>query len=290
METDLIFNCGMELPNFAAFPMIDSEDGRKRLGEYYSQQIQVGRDFGVGVILDTPTWMANPDRAAGLGYQADDLRRVTRDAVALALAAAGAQSDVPVNVSVQIGPRGDGYQPGIQAAEIAARYHEPQVRAAADAGADLVSAYTLGAIGEAIGISAAARESGLPALISFTIETNGCLADGTLLSTAVSTLADVAMPEAILVNCAHPEHIANALDGGEWQSLLSGIVANASRCSHAELDRADTLDDGDPEELSQQLADLRETLPNLHVLGGCCGTDLRHLNAIARRCGGISPN
>ena len=89
-----------------------------------------------------------------------------------------------------------------------------------------------------------------------------------------------------MVNCAHPDHIAEAFDGGEWESHLAGIVANASRQSHAELDACDTLDDGDPEELSTQLADLQRSHPRLRVLGGCCGTDLRHLREIARRVSG----
>ncbi|MDS9470097.1 homocysteine S-methyltransferase family protein [Paracoccus sp. MBLB3053] len=283
METDLIFNHGYDLRSFAAFPMLDSEEGRARLRGYYDAQIQIGGDFGVGIILDTPTWMANPDRALAVGYKAPDLPRVTRDGVSLARDAAAARADVAIRLSVQIGPRGDGYKPGIAAAETAARYHLPQIAAAHEAGADLVSAYTLGAAGEAIGISAAARQVGIPALIAFTIETDGRLADGTPLSAAVAELVEKAEPEAVVVNCAHPDHVASGLDGGPWQTKLAGIVANASRQSHAELDAAEALDDGNPEELAGQLAELRRVLPNLRVLGGCCGTDLRHLRAIAAR-------
>lgn len=283
METDLIFNQGVDLPGFAAFPMVDSSDGRARLRDYYSKLIQIGRETGVGIILDTPTWMANPDRAEGVGYAADDLPRLTGAAVELAREAALAHPDVAARVSVQIGPRGDGYKPGIAAAETSARYHAPQVAAAREAGADMVSAYTMGSTGEAIGISLAARRSGIPALVSFTIETDGRLADGTPLATAVTELVEAAEPSAICVNCAHPEHFAKALDGGAWQSSLAGVVANASRQSHAELDNAETLDDGNPEELAGQLIGLRRSLSGIRVLGGCCGTDLRHLREIARR-------
>lgn len=285
METDLIFNQGVDLPGFAAFPMVDSSDGRARLRDYYLKLIGIGRDTGAGILLDTPTWMANPDRAAGVGYAADDLPRLTGAAVELARAAAVAHPDVATRVSVQIGPRGDGYQPGIAAAETSARYHAPQVAAAREAGADLVSAYTMGSAGEAIGISLAARRCGIPALVSFTVETDGRLADGTPLAAAVAELVAAAEPLAICVNCAHPEHIAKGLDGGAWQASLAGVVANASRRSHAELDEAETLDDGDPDELARQLADLRHTLSGIRVLGGCCGTDLRHLREIARRVG-----
>lgn len=286
METDLIFNQGYDLPGFAAFPMIDKADGRDWLLRYYEGLIQIGRETGAGIILDTPTWMANPDRGSGLGYAPDDLPRVTRASVELAFQVARAHGDVETRVSVQIGPQGDGYKPGIAAAKASAAYHGPQVMAAKAAGADMVSAYTMGSVGEAIGISVAAERAGIPALISFTVETDGRLADGMSLAEAVTSLSETAPPEAIMVNCAHPDHIAGALDGGDWQDRLSGFVANASRKSHAELDCSEVLDDGDPEELGAQLAGLKRQYPNLRVLGGCCGTDFRHLRAMAKRAAG----
>lgn len=283
METDLIFNQGVDLPNFAAFPLVDSAEGRGRLARYYEELIRIGRDTGAGIILDTPTWMANPDRGAPVGYAAEDLARVTRDAVALALLSARAHPDVATRVSVQIGPQGDGYKPGIAAAESSAAYHGPQVEAARAAGADLISAYTMSSAGEAIGIALAAKRVGIPALVSFTVETDGRLADGALLRDAVTALAEQGDPAAILVNCAHPDHIAEAFDGGAWESRLAGVVANASRKSHAELDESTELDDGDPHELGEQLAAFRRSHPALRILGGCCGTDLRHLRAAAER-------
>lgn len=281
METDLIFNKGVDLPEFAAFVMVDSDDGRVRLRDYYTQLIALGRRHDVGIILDTPTWMANPDRAAAVDYRADDLPRVTGDAVALVREVAGTHDDVATLVSVQIGPRGDGYDAGISADEVSAEYHRPQIEAAKSAGADIVSAYTLGAAGEAIGIALAASRTDIPAIVSYTVETDGRLADGSSLSDAVTQLVETASPAAIMVNCAHPEHIEKGLDGGAWEQHLAGIVANASRQSHAELDEADVLDDGDPLELSRQLANLRAARPKLKILGGCCGTDLRHLAKIA---------
>jgi len=283
METDLIFNHGVDLPNFAAFPLIDNPEGRARLRDYYEKLIQIGRDTGAGIILDTPTWMANPDRAISVGYAADDLPRVTREAVALARGISEQHPDAAICVSVQIGPQGDGYEAGMQSAKLAASYHGPQIAAAKEAGADVVSAYTMGSAGEAIGISLAAQEFGIPAIVSFVVETDGRLADGTTLAAAITQLTETAEPLAIMVNCAHPEHIAKGLDGGEWEAKLSGVVANASRQSHEELDNAEFLDDGDPDELSGQLADMKCSHAGIRVLGGCCGTDLRHLRKIAER-------
>ncbi len=284
IETDLIFNKGIDLPHFAAFPMIDSAEGRARLTGYYAQLIEIGRQTGVGIVLDAPTWMANPDRAAPVGYAASDMPRVTRDAVALARGVAQRHPDVATRVSVQIGPQADGYEAGRMTATDAARYHAPQIEAAQAAGADLVSAFTLGAIGEALGIAQSARASGIPAVVSYTVETDGRLADGTPLSEAVTRLADEGAPAAILVNCAHPDHIAEGLDGGAWEGLLSGVVVNASRQSHAELDAAEVLDDGDPQELSTQIHALHQS-HGLRLVGGCCGTDLRHMGRIAHAVG-----
>lgn len=283
MEIDLIFNHGVALPEFAAFPMIDSSDGRQRLRDYYKELIQIGRDTGAGVILDTPTWMADPDRAKAVGYAAEDLPRVTRDAVALVRSFSDEHADAAICISVQIGPQGDGYEPGMASAKLAADYHRPQIAAAKEAGADVLSAYTLGSAAEAIGITLAAQELSIPAIVSFVGETDGKLADGTKLAAVVTQLADTADPLAIMVNCAHPDHIANGFDGKDWEAKLAGIVANASRQSHEELDNAEVLDDGDPDELSGQLADLKESHPGVRVLGGCCGTDLRHLRKIAER-------
>ena len=285
METDLIFNKGYDLPEFAAFPMVDSDDGRARLRDYYEKLIEIGRDTGTGIILDTPTWMANPDRAAPVGYAAADLPRVTMDGVALAREVARAHEDVATCISVQIGPRGDGYEAGIAEIDTAAAYHRPQIDAARTAGADVVSAYTLGSTAEAIGIAKAAEDAGIDAIISFTVETDGRLPDETLLKDAVQALSEAAPTLAIMVNCAHPDHIAQALDGGGWQGLLSGVVANASRMSHEELDNSETLDDGDPAELGGQLAALAQGHARMRILGGCCGTDLRHLRATAEQVG-----
>jgi S-methylmethionine-dependent homocysteine/selenocysteine methylase len=85
-----------------------------------------------------------------------------------------------------------------------------------------------------------------------------------------------------IVNCAHPDHIAPALEAaGDWLSRLVGVRPNASRRSHAELDESPDLDDGDPVELAGQVVALRRTVPSIALVGGCCGTDVRHARAIA---------
>ncbi|MBE0578949.1 homocysteine S-methyltransferase family protein [Devosia sp.] len=281
METDLIFNQKWDLPGFAAFPLALSEPGRSRISDYYDAQMTLGRESGVGVILDSATWMANADRARPLGFEGEALARANAEAVALARSASERAGGVPVLVSGQVGPRGDAYQPGATGAAEAEAYHGEQIRALVAAGVDMISAYTLGSAEEAIGIARAAATAGVPAMISFTVETDGRLADGSSLGDAVEAV-EAHTGQVVLgycINCAHPDHFRPALDKGAWMSRLIGLIPNASRRSHAELDEATELDDGNPAELAADLGALHAELPGLKVFGGCCGTDMRHLKA-----------
>jgi homocysteine S-methyltransferase len=280
METTLIFHDGIELPEFAAFPLLDSPGGRAALERYFEPYFAIARAHGARFQLDTPTWRANRDRGAPLGYDCAALDRVNRHAVEFARRLAAANPDLGVRVSGLVGPRGDGYVVGerMEAGEAQA-YHAEQIGALA--GADLISALTLTYPGEAVGIVRAATEAGLPAIVSFTVETDGRLPDGTALGEAIEAVDEATggAAEAFMVNCAHPAHFAAVLDGG-WTSRIRGLRANASRLSHAEIDAAEALDDGDPAELAALYAGLRERLPALTILGGCCGTDARHVGAI----------
>jgi homocysteine S-methyltransferase len=185
-------------------------------------------------------------------------------------------------VSGCIGPRGDGYSAGdVVDPDAAAAYHTPQIEAFAEAGADLVTVLTLTGTGEAVGVVRAARAAGLPVAVSFTVEQDGRLPDGTPLAEAVTEVDAEAAPDYFMVNCAHPSHIAPALTAaGDWRSRIVGLRANASARSHAELDAAIELDEGDPVELARAQDALRPRLPSLALVGGCCGTDARHVAAM----------
>ncbi|MGH9042046.1 MAG: homocysteine S-methyltransferase family protein [Acidimicrobiia bacterium] len=282
LETDVIYNHGVDLPHFAAFPLVDTAEGRELLLRYYRDYVEVARRAGLAVQLDTPTWRASPEWGALLGYSIDDLKRVNRDAVAL-LAALREESHLEqFAISGSVGPRGDGYVAGPAVdPDDAAAYHAPQIGAFAEAGADIVTALTLTGTGEAIGIVRAARASGLPVAVSFTVEVDGRLPDGTPLSAAVREVDAAAAPDYFMVNCAHPDHIApGLLDDGDWRSRIVGLRVNASALSHEELDAATELDEGDPAKLARSQDRLRAQLPNLALVGGCCGTDVRHVAAM----------
>ncbi|SHJ53082.1 homocysteine S-methyltransferase [Roseomonas rosea] len=289
LETTLIFHQGVELPHFASFVLLETEEGRQRLRRYYEPYLTLARERGLGFVLDSPTWRANPDWGARLGYDAEGLRRINMAGIALlhALRDEWETPQTPCVVSGVVGPRGDGYRPGRIAIGEAERYHAPQIAAFAEAGADMVGAFTLTELHEATGIARAAAAQGLPCALSFTVETNGRLVSGPSLREAVEAVdAETGgSPAYYMVNCAHPTHFEQALAAGEgWVGRLRGIRANASAKSHAELDESTTLDDGDPRDLGRRYRALRQRFPGLRLLGGCCGTDERHVRAICEAC------
>lgn len=284
METDLIFNRGMDLPGFASYPLLETEEGRATLTGYLRDIIAVGKTNGNGVILESPTWVANRDRGAELGYAPEHLAALNKQAVKLMSDVRETMGDLPTVLSANIGPRDDAYAPTDQmTADEAESYHLEQVAALANTDVDLVSGYTVAYPAEAIGMVRAAKRFNLPVTISFTVETDGRLPTGGDLKDAINDV-DAATDNYVsyfMINCAHPEHFEGVLTEEPWMQRLRGVVANASRCSHAELDNAEELDDGDPVELGQQLAELRRRFPQINIVGGCCGTDMRHMSRIA---------
>lgn len=287
LETWLIFHRGLELRDFAAFELLQSDEGRAVLTDYFGAFVDIAAEAGTGLVLETPTWRASSDWGARLGYSDADLAKVNAAAVAFCRDVASRVPSVDVRISGNLGPRGDGYLISTQmSVEDAQAYHRKQIDALVAGGADLVTAVTLGYPDEAIGIARAAAEAGIPCVIGFTVETDGRLPDGTGLREAIEQTdhACTTRPAHYILNCAHPDHFADVLsDGGDWRFRLKGLRANASRLSHAELDEAETLDDGDPVELAGLYADLQAHLPGLSVVGGCCGTDHRHVREMARQ-------
>lgn len=290
LETSLVFQDGLELPAFAAFPLLARAGGRDILRRYFEPYLRLAAERGAGFVLDTVTWRANADWGARLGYGAAELAAVNRAAVAFAadLRQALAGDDMPVVINGVIGPRGDGYRAEDRMTpEAAEAYHRAQVEALRDGGAEMVSAITMTSAEEAAGIARAAEAAGLPAVVSFTVETDGRLPSGQGLRAAIEQVdrETGGSPAYYMINCAHPSHFAAALaDGGAWLDRIRGLRANASRKSHAELDAATELDAGNPAELGRLYRATRERLRGLSVLGGCCGTDHRHVRAICEAC------
>ena len=289
LETMLIFHEGYELNQFASFELLKTESGWRRLRDYYRQHAATAVDAGIGFILESPTWRSNADWGAKLGYAPEALAELNRRSIEL-MAQVRSELETarsPMVISGNIGPLGDGYAAGTMSAEEAQRLHAPQVETFAGTEADLVSAFTITSANEAIGVTRAAQAAGMPVVISFTVETDGRLPTGQTLREAIETVdaATGRAPVYYMINCAHPTHFDSVLaEDGDWVKRVRGIRANASKRSHAELDEAKDLDDGDPVELGRQYRQLRRRLPQLTVLGGCCGTDHRHVEQICFAC------
>lgn len=285
LETSLIFHQGIDLPLFAAFPLTLDDDGRRALQAYWEPYLALARDRGHPFVVDTATWRASPDWVARLGYPEGVVGAANEAAVELASDLASTVNGATVNGVV--GPRGDGYVVDqVMTSEEAAEYHSPQITALARAGVDQVAAVTFTYPQEAVGFVEAARSAGVPAVVSFTVETDGRLPNGAAVQEAVELVDEEtdAAPVGFMVNCAHPTHFESSLSEGKWLSRITGLRANASRMSHAELDAAEELDAGDPDDLAGRYRDLMGRLPALSLVGGCCGTDHRHIRAISEAC------
>ncbi len=290
LETTLVFHEGIELPFFAAFVLLRTHEGRERIRRYYERYLAIARDARAGFVLESPTWRASADWSERLGMSGKELRALNFDSISLMheLREAYAGDGLPIVVSGCVGPRGDGYKADDRMTEDEAQaYHGEQITIFRDAGVDLVTAMTMTNVSEAIGFARAASEAKLDSVVSFTVETDGRLPSGESLREAIEAVdaATGGSPIHYMINCAHPTHFAHVLEpGAAWTRRIGGLRANASKRSHKELDESPDLDAGNPVELGGEYRDLLDTHPHLRVLGGCCGTDDRHVRAIGEAC------
>lgn len=291
IETTLLFLEGQELPYFAAFPLLKTSEGERVLRNYFETYAELARKFNVGLVLESATWRASQDWADKLDYNKQSLAAANRRAISMIdeIRSAYETPATPIVISGCVGPRGDGYiADEVMTAKEAENYHGAQIETFAGTAADLVTGITMNYSAEAIGLVHAARQANMPVVISFTVETDGRLPTGQLLGDAVKQVDDATESYAayFMINCAHPSHLDQAMrEDGPWVARIRGLRANASRMSHAELNEAPTLDAGVPAELGQQYAGLRsQWLKHMNVMGGCCGTDHRHIEQIALAC------
>ena len=287
IETDLIFNHGIEIREFAAHTLLPDARGRRGLEDYMRGFLELARETGAGFILDSQTWKAHMHWADDLQTNADELRAVNREAIEFiaGLRDEFATDNQRIVLNGVIGPRGDAYAPDAAvAADEAESYHSQQLGWLAETEIDMVTALTFTQSDEAVGIVRAAARVALPIVVSFTVETDGRLPTGQPLDEAIDAVDEATDSAAayFMVNCAHPDHFAHVFEDAAWAQRIRGLRCNASRKSHAELDESETLDDGDPVELAEQYKALATQMPWVNVFGGCCGSDLRHVTQIAR--------
>jgi S-methylmethionine-dependent homocysteine/selenocysteine methylase len=291
-ETSLIFHEEWDLPMGEAFVLMDSVQGVAAIRAYFDRYIPMALERGLGFVLESPTWRANPDWAAKIGYERKRLAEINRASIDLMhqIRDTFETERSPMPISGCIGPRRDGYDPGaVMSVAAAEAYHAWQIGVLREAGADFVSGFTMTNVNEALGLTRAAKAAGMPCVISFTLETDGRLPTGETLASAIGKVdeATEAYPAYYMINCAHPTHFADTLEADSaWVQRLRGLRANSSKRSHAELDNSPDLDIGNPKELGREYQALLQRFPQINVLGGCCGTDHRHVECIAVSCCG----
>ncbi|WP_053351865.1 homocysteine S-methyltransferase family protein [Leucobacter musarum] len=285
IETALTDRLGQHLREFAAFELLDTAAGRIALTEYYAPFIAVARQHALPLVLDTPTWRANTDWGERLGYRADALARINADAVAFVREL---DEESPVGapeivVNGCVGPRTDEYVAAQRmTAGEAEEYHAPQVRALAEAGADRVTSVTTLDAVEGIGVVRAALAARVPGAVSFIVGADGLLADGSTLDAAIAEVDAATEGGAVgfLVNCAHPAEAARALEHAHGAAELERLIGFRLNAARAGTDSADSAADFAAAEIA-----LRNAAPSANVFGGCCGTDVDHIAALAAAMG-----
>ena len=286
-ETWLFFQQGFEAPEFAAIMLMENENAQRAMRSYFEEFFKMAESAKTGFVLDTNTWRGCTKWADSLGVSQEDLLTLSKKAVTFAsnLKAEWQHRVSPILVNGVIGPSGDGYSPDQTPDPVTAeKLHTPQMKIFAESEVDMVSALTITNIDEAIGITNAAKLFNLPIVISFTVEINGCIPTGQSLGEAIKAVDEATnnSPIYYMVNCAHPDHFGGSLKtDADWLARIGGLRANASRMTHEELDNSEVLDEGNPEEFGLLHNEIAKGLDNLHAIGGCCGTDHRHIKAIA---------
>lgn len=264
------------------------EEGRRRLAPLYRGYLDAACEASLPLVLLTPTWRAAPDRLAAARLP---FRRVQEEAVSFLRSLLSPQDRA--FVLGLMGSRGDAYRPGeALGTEEAERFHAPQAEALAKAGVDGFQAATQCALSEALGLARAMGRTGIPYLVSWIVRPSGHLLDGTPLHEAVARMDGEADPPPLLhmLNCVHWSvalpAVERAMEGfPSLLSRLSGLQANTSPLPPEALDGREALEGESPEAFAAGLLTLRSRF-GFRLLGGCCGSDDRHIRALARALSG----
>ena len=290
IETWLQYVDGFELRHFCLFELLDDKRGVSCLTDFHRKLVEAAATEGFGVINEGLHYRASRDWGELIGYSREGLEEINIRGIEFYqdFAREYDSPESPMIVGGVIGPRGDAYNVGRtpNAAE-AEDYHSEQILTLKKAGADQITALTFSSVEEAIGLARAAKAAGMPVVISFFVKHGGRLSGGETVEEAI-TKVDAATgnaPAYYMINCTHPMEFEAALTSGDWTRRLGGFMPNAVAMDTLSLCKLGHLEDGDPEELAGQMADLARRFPHIPVWGGCCGTDGRHIGQIARQVG-----
>ena len=264
--------------------LIYQEKGAQALSCLWKQYMQIAQRYRLPFLATTPTRRANRQRVELSGF----LDSILADNVAF-LRGIQKESGIEMYVGGLMGCKGDAYTgAGALREEEALAFHQWQAQQFARAEADFLYAGIMPALPEAAGMARAMEATGLPYIISFTIEANGCLIDGTPIAEAIAYIDEVTRknPVCYMTNCVHPSIVCRALlrpvnRSHRVRKRFLGIQANTSPLSYAELDGSADLKCSEPEEFAEEMLKLRRIHP-IKIWGGCCGTDNRHMECLAK--------
>lgn len=287
-ETWLQYVDGFTLRHFCAFELLDDARGVECLTDYHRKLVEAAVENGFGVINEGLHYRASRDWGELIGYSKEALEEINIRGIEFYkdFAREYDSPDTPMIVGGAIGPRGDAYNVGrTPDASEAEDYHSEQIETFKKAGADVVTAMTFTSVEEATGLARAAKSAEMPVVISFFVAKGGKLKTGETLEDAITAVdaATESAPAYYMINCTHPTEFTPGLTDGPWSRRLGGFMPNAVAMETLDLCKLGHLEDGDPEELGGQMAELARRFPHINVWGGCCGTDGRHIGQIARQ-------
>lgn len=286
-ETEILYKWGFELPEFAMFPLLDNPKADQVIRDIYRRYFDAAEKHQTGLLILGHDYRASPDWGAKLGYTTEGLADMQRRTIEflddVRREYVGRVSDV--YIAGCIGPRGDAYGTGGDISEEEAEeYHSVQLTTLKSTQADMAIAVTFNNVPEAVGVIRAAHRIGIPIGVSLTLTTEGVLRSGPTLREAIEVIEEKTNGSAAWygTNCSHPLEFASALaDEGPWLERLRYIRPNAVKMEKVALCKLGHLEDGDPVELGEQMGEVASKFPSADILGGCCGTDERHLGEIA---------
>lgn len=295
LETTLEFKTDFQLREFSAYEAALSEKWKYLVAKDFEGYLRMAARHDIPLILDAPTWRASPNWFEKLGTSESDREsvysRTLADANAVIQSIEKEVGKISVLVQGVIGPMGDGYcVKDAPSVEYSRKYHASAVEAWKKTNVTEISAITITSSNEAAGIALNAAVFDLPLSISFVLTVHGKLPSGETLGEAISFVDNIVeekKPMCYLINCIHPKYVAPVLseavkNNEQWLRRVGGVRGNASEKSHEELDCSTSLDEGDPKEWAKHMVDLLTIVPHMRVLGGCCGTDVKHIDNLAQ--------
>ena len=292
-ETEIMYKFGHKLPHFAMYPLLDDPNAVQDLKRMFQKYFEAVAETGFSAFVGGLDYRASPDWAKLLGYSSDGLADMQHRSIGfLRDVAKPYENQIPEILFVGIvGPRGDAYSLNKTiTAEESEDYHSVQLETLKEAKVDYVWAATFNNVPEAVGVSRAASQAGLPICISFTLDSSHCLHSGPTLKEAIQLVdgeAGEKKPTCFGINCSHPLEFEPALEPGAWIERIRNIRPNAAMMEKISLCRLGHLEDGDPVELGEQMGELAKRYAHIDMWGGCCGTWDKHLIEIAKNVASV---